>query len=111
MRFLYRFKEDPFGDLSIVLPDEISIFSDFIENIATEEQVDEYIEYAEKVLEGSYDHFEIELNATSVFIKKDVTIVENPYRFEEPFENSIQTEEFIKLLLVWKKKIPEIFKG
>jgi hypothetical protein len=41
MRYSYEFKEDPFGDSEIVLPEEISLFSDFIENIATEEQVDE----------------------------------------------------------------------
>ena len=111
MRYSYEFKEDPFGDIGIVLPEEISLFSDFIENIATEEQVDEYIEYIKKVLDGVYEDFEIELNATSVFIKKDVTIVENNFRIEEPYENKIETEQFIELLLIWREKIQEIFKG
>ncbi|MFL0504186.1 tRNA-Val4 [Ureibacillus sp. 179-F W5.1 NHS] len=111
MKYSYEFKKDPFGDLGLVLPEEISLFSDFIENIATEEQVDEYIEYTEKVLRGVYKEFEIELNATSVFIKKDVTTVVNNFRIEEPYENTIETEQFIELLLVWRKKIPEIFKG
>lgn len=108
---LYEFKKDPFGDIGIVLPEEISLFSDFIENIATEEQADEYMEYIKKVLDGTYQDFVIELNATSVFIKKDVTIVENNFRIEEPFENTIETEQFIELLLVWREKISEIFKG
>lgn len=43
MKYSYKFEEDPFGDLEIVLSEEISIFSDFIENIATEEQANEYI--------------------------------------------------------------------
>ncbi|MGQ4665269.1 tRNA-Val4 [Metabacillus halosaccharovorans] len=111
MRYLYEFKKDPFGDIGIVLPEEISLFSDFIENIATEEQADEYMEYIKKVLDGTYQDFVIELNATSVFIKKDVTIVENNFRIEEPFENTIETEQFIELLLVWREKISEIFKG
>lgn len=111
LKYSYEFKKDPFGDLGIVLPEEISIFSDFIENISTVEQVDEYIEYTEKVLEGIYDEFEIELNATSVLIKNNVSVVKNNFRIEEPYENTIETDQFIQLLLVWRKKIPEIFKG
>ena len=105
MRYVYEFKEDPFGDLRIVLPEEISLFSDFIENIASEEQIDEYIEYIKNVLEGVYEDFEIELNATSIFIKKDISIVENNFRVEEPYKNTIETEQLIELLLVWKEKI------
>lgn len=111
MKYPYKFEEDPFGDLGIVLPEEISIFSDFIENIATEEQANEYIDYIEKVLEGIYEDFEIELNATCVLIKKDVTIVENSFRIEEPYENSIETDQFRELLLIWRDKILDIFKG
>ncbi|MCY9210032.1 tRNA-Val4 [Bacillus subtilis] len=95
MKYPYKFEEDPFGDLGIVLPEEISIFSDFIENIATEEQANEYIDY---------EDFEIELNATSVLIKKDVTIVENSFRIEEPYENSIETDQFRELLLIWRDR-------
>lgn len=111
MRYSYEFKEDPFGDLGMVLPEEISIFSDFIQDIATVEEVDEYIGYIKKVLEGVHEDFEITLNATSVNIKKDVTIAEHHYRVDEPFVNNIETEEFIELLLIWREKIPEIFKG
>ena len=105
MRYVYEFKEDPFGDLRIVLPEEISLFSDFIENIASKEQIDEYIEYIKNVLEGEYEDFEIELNATSIFIKKDISIVENNFRVEEPYKDTIETEQLIELLLVWKEKI------
>ena len=111
MKYSYEFKEDPFGDIGLVLQEEISLFSDFIENIATEEQVDEYIEYIKKVLDGVYEDFEIEFNATGVFIKKDVTIVENNFRIEEPYENKIETDQFIELLLIWRDTIQEISKG
>lgn len=70
MKYLYEFKRDPLGYLRIVLPAEISLFSDFIENIAREEQANEYIECIDKVLKGTYENFEIQLNAISVFIKK-----------------------------------------
>jgi hypothetical protein len=92
MKYSYEFKQDPFVDLGIILPEEICLFTDFIENIATVDQVDEYIDYIEKVLNGTYEDFQIELNATSVLIKKDVTIVENLFRNEGPYENSIETK-------------------
>ncbi|MBM7702293.1 tRNA-Val4 [Metabacillus iocasae] len=110
MNYSYEFKEDPFGDLRIVLPEEISLFSDFIEDISTEEEVDEYIEYMKHVLEGKYEDFEIQLNAASVLIKKDVTTVENMFRVEEPYENTMETQRFLELLFTWKDKIREIFK-
>lgn len=33
MKYSYEFKKDPFGDLGIILPEEICLFTDFIENI------------------------------------------------------------------------------
>ncbi|WP_430482701.1 hypothetical protein [Rossellomorea marisflavi] len=45
MKYSYEFREDPFGDLMIVLPEELSVFSDFIQDISTEQEVDEYIGY------------------------------------------------------------------
>ncbi|PTY75730.1 tRNA-Val4 [Heyndrickxia sporothermodurans] len=79
----------------IELPEKISIFSDFIEDISTIKEVDEYIGYVKKVLEGVYKDFEITLNATSVNIKKNVTIAEHHYRIDEPLENTIETDEFL----------------
>lgn len=110
MRYSYEFKEDPFGDLEIVLPEEISIFSDFIQDISTEEEVDEYIGYIRKVIEGVYEDFDITLNSTSVNIKKDMTIAEHHYRIDEPSKNKIETAAFLELLLIWRDKIPEIFR-
>lgn len=52
---------------------------------------------------------EIQLNAANVFIKKDVTTVENIFRVEGPYENTIETKQFLEMLLIWKEKIPEIF--
>lgn len=105
MKYSYEFKKDPFGITRIVLPEKINIFSDFIEDISTEEEADEYIGYVKKVLEGVYEDFEITLNATGVNIKKDLIIAEHHYRFDEPFENTIETEEFLELMLIWREKI------
>ena len=111
MKYSYEFREDPFGDLMIVLPEELSVFSDFIQDISTEQEVDEYIGYIKNVLEGVHENVEITLNATSVMIRKDVTMAEHHYRTAEPYENEIETEEFIELLLIWKEKIAEKFKS
>jgi hypothetical protein len=111
MRYSYEFKEDPFGDLMIVLPEEFSVFSDFIQDISTEQEVDEYIGYIKNVLERVHETFEITLNATSVMIRKDVTIAQHHYQTAEPFENKMETEDFIELLQIWKEKVAEIYKG
>ncbi|API90615.1 MULTISPECIES: hypothetical protein [Virgibacillus] len=108
MRYSYEFKKDPFGITRIILPEKISVFSDVLEDISTKEEVDEYIGYVKKVLEGEYEDFEIMLNATSVNIKKNVTIAEHHYRIDEPFESTIETEEFLDLMLIWKERIAEI---
>jgi hypothetical protein len=110
MKYLYKFYRDHLDLLRIKLPDEIELFSDFLEDITTEEEADEYIEYIEKVLNGSYDNFEIQLNATSAFIKKDMTILEHFFTSKEPNENTIETEQFKELILIWKNKLPERFK-
>ncbi|OXS69824.1 tRNA-Val4 [Priestia filamentosa] len=86
--------------MRIKLPDEIELFSDFVEDITTEEEADEYIEYVEKVSNGSCDDFEIQLNTTSVFIKKNVAILEHFFTSKEPKENIIETEQFKELILI-----------
>jgi hypothetical protein len=110
MKYSYEFKEDSFGDIGLVLPREISVFSDFLENISTEEQVDEYLGYIDSVVERVHEDFEIVLNGIIVFIKEDKTTVENPFLIDELNTNTIETEEFKELLIMWRSKIPEIFK-
>lgn len=107
MRYRYEFKKDPFDITRIVLPEKISIFSDFIEDISTEVEMDEYIDYIKKVLEGMFENFEITLNAVSVDIKKETTIATHHYKNDEPFENTIETEELLKLMLLWKEQITD----
>lgn len=70
MKYSYEFKENQFGNLAIILPEEMSIFADFIQDISTVEEADEYLGYIQNVTDGEYENFEITLNATSVIIKK-----------------------------------------
>ncbi|WP_093726390.1 tRNA-Val4 [Terribacillus halophilus] len=109
MKYSYEFKKDPFGITRIKLSEELSVFSDVFEDISTEEEADEYVGYVKKVLDGEYQDFEITLNATSVSIKKDLTIAKHHYRIDEPFESTIETEGFLELMLIWKEKIAGIF--
>ncbi|TXC85807.1 tRNA-Val4 [Metabacillus litoralis] len=105
MKYSYEFRKDPFGITRIILPEKLSIFSDVFEDISTKEEADEYIGYIKKVLEGEYEDFEITLNATSINIKKNVTIAEHHYRVDEPFVSPIETDEFLKLMLIWQETI------
>lgn len=110
MKYSYDFFRDHVGTLRIKLPGEIELFADFIEDISTEQKADEYITKVENVLNGLYQDFEIQLNATSVLIKKDMTVLEHLFTYEEPYENEMETEQFKELMLIWKDKIPERFK-
>ncbi|MBJ7961804.1 tRNA-Val4 [Bacillus cereus group sp. N28] len=110
MKYIYSFYRDHLNILRIKLPDEVKFFTDFIEDIATVKELDEYIEDIEKVLNGSCEDFEIQLNATSVLIKKDETIVEHFFTNDELNENKMETEQFKELMLIWKSKISERFK-
>jgi hypothetical protein len=110
MKYAYEFYRDHLEILRIKLPGEIELFADFIEDISTEQKADEYITKVENVLNGLYQDFEIHLNATSVLIKKDMTVLEHLFTYEEPYENEMETEEFKELMIIWKSKIPERFK-
>ncbi|CAF1802129.1 tRNA-Val4 [Bacillus subtilis] len=105
MRYTYQLKKDQFGITRIILPEKLTIFSDVFEDISTKEEADEYIGYVKKVLTGDYEDFEITLNATSIIIKKNMTIAEHHYRVDEPFESIIETDEFLELILIWKEAI------
>ena len=110
MKYSYEFKRNPLGYLRIILPQEINLFADLNEDIVFETEVDEYIDIVHKVMEGEYDEFEIEGNATSVLIKKDTTVLHHFYIFDKPNENEIETEQFKELMLIWRSKIPERYK-
>lgn len=56
---------------------------------------------------GMFENFEITLNAVSVDIKKETTIATHHYKNDEPFENTIETEELLKLMLLWKEQITD----
>lgn len=110
MKYAYEFYRDHLEMLRIKLLYEIELFADFIEDISTEQKAGEYIKVVENVLNGLYQDFEIQLNATSVLIKKDMTVLEHLFTYEESYENEMKTEQFKELMLIWKNKIPERFK-
>ena len=56
----------------VALPKELECFSDFLEDIVSIKEADEYLRTVQKVLDGSHEEFEIQLNATTVYIKRDI---------------------------------------
>ncbi|MCY7757471.1 tRNA-Val4 [Bacillus inaquosorum] len=111
MEYSFKFKRDPLGYLRIVLPTELEYFSDFIENIVSVEEADEYLNIVQEVLDRSSQEYEIQLNTTIAYIKKDKTVVEHLYTESENDKSSIETEKFKILMLVWRDKIPERYKS
>lgn len=91
----------------IKLPEKVALFSNFIELIATKERADEFIDVVDQVMDGTHDEYEIFFNAPTVVIKPDITsvsladILDNP-----PPEQYMETEEFRKLIIIWKEKLP-----
>ncbi|MCY7765704.1 tRNA-Val4 [Bacillus subtilis] len=112
MEYSFKFKRDPLGYLRIVLPTELEYFSDFIEDIVSVDEADEYLKIIQEVLDGSSsEEYEIQLNTTIAYIKKDLTVVEHLYTESENDKSSMETEKFKNLMLVWRDKIPERYKS
>ncbi|MCY9073462.1 tRNA-Val4 [Bacillus inaquosorum] len=111
MEYSFKFKRDPLGYLRIVLPTELEYFSDFIENIVSVEEADEYLNIVQEVLDGSSQEYEIQLNTTIAYIKKDKTVVEHLYTENENDKNSLETVKFKELILIWRDKILQRYKS
>ncbi|MBT2217982.1 tRNA-Val4 [Virgibacillus dakarensis] len=105
MKYSYQFKEGPYSHLQILLPEEITLFSDFIELITTPERADEFIGIIDNVLDRTYEDYEITYNAPSVFIQPDITTVSNEFLIEPPFKQNMETKEFRELILIWRDKL------
>ncbi|MCY8103441.1 tRNA-Val4 [Bacillus mojavensis] len=102
MDYSFAFKRDPLGYLRVVLPTELEYFSDFIEDIVTVDEADEYLKIIQEVLDSSSEEYEIQLNTTIAYIKKDQTVVEHLYTESENDKSSMKTETFKNLILVWR---------
>ncbi|MCY7786367.1 MULTISPECIES: tRNA-Val4 [Bacillus] len=111
MGYSFKFKRDPLGYLRIVLPTELEYFSDFIENIVSVEEADEYLNIVQEVLDRSSQEYEIQLNTIIAYIKKDKTVVEHLYTESENDKNSLETVKFKELMLIWRDKILQRYKS
>ena len=108
MRYKYKFYRDPLDSLRIKLPEQIDMFSDFIELIATEDRADEFIQIIDEVKEGKHDEYEIFFNAPTVLIRPEITSVSLSDILDEdaPPDQYIETDQFRELILIWKEKLP-----
>jgi len=109
MKYPYYF-EYIVDTLTLRLPKDIEMFSEFIGQIATEDRADEFIQIIDEVKEGRHDEYEIFFNAPTVLIRPEITsvtlsdILDNP-----PPDQYIETDQFRELILIWKEKIPVRF--
>lgn len=51
----------------------LEYFSDFIEDIVSVSETNEYLKLIQKVLGGSIEEYEIQLNTTIAYIKEKIT--------------------------------------
>src|SRR5699024_7352743 len=109
MKYPYYF-EYVVRSLILSLPKEIDTFADFIEQIATDDLPTEVIEAMDYVQNGYTDEEEIMINAPSVLIRPEITsgtlsdVLDDP-----PPDQYIETDEFRRLVVIWKEKIPVRF--
>ncbi|EIT84090.1 rhoptry protein [Fictibacillus macauensis ZFHKF-1] len=107
MNYPYTITKTPLGRLTIKLPKEIEIFEDFVGVIFTEEDALEVVEYIDKVIDGTYEHFEYSINGISVDMKKEETTVHNPFYEQNDlhYEDTMETDQFRELVLIWKDEV------
>ncbi|EIT84093.1 rhoptry protein [Fictibacillus macauensis ZFHKF-1] len=107
MKYPYKITRDPLGDLTIKLPKELDIFKYFLGVIYTKEDALEIVEYIDKVIDGTYEHFEYSINGISVDIRKEETVAYNPYNEELGlhYEDIMETDQFRELVLIWKDEV------
>src|SRR5699024_12824343 len=103
-----KFYRDPLDSLRIKHQEEIDMFSDFIGQIATEDEVNEFIQIIDEVKERKHDEYEIFFNATTVLIRPEITSVSLSDILDEdsPPDQYIETDQFRELILIWKEKLP-----
>src|SRR5699024_4767543 len=110
MKYPYDFTRRPSGRLLLKIPNEIDTFADFIELIATENEINEIIQIIDEVKEGKHNQYEILLDAPMVKIQPEITsvtlseVLDNP-----PQDQYIETDQFRELILIWKEKLPVRF--
>ncbi len=106
MKYSYFFERDSFGFLMIKLPKEIELFSHFIEEIVTEDDVNILIDLIDKIVTGTYKENEIAFDGPTILIKPDITTVTFADILDEPPPDQyIETGEFRKLILIWQEKL------
>src|SRR5699024_5343405 len=107
MKYKYKFYRDPLDSLRIKLPEQIDMFSDFIGQIATEDEVNEFIQIIDEVKAGKHDEYEIFFNAPTVLIRPEITSVTlSDILDDPPPDQYIETDQFRELILIWKEKLP-----
>ncbi|SFC82898.1 hypothetical protein SAMN04488168_11056 [Bacillus sp. 491mf] len=106
MKYTYEFYRDGLGGLRIRLPKEIFIISHFLED-TLDDEVDEYVQILDNVVDKKFPHYEIEGNIAAVYIESNYTSAINLFMSPPNNQCRIETSEFRKLLVLWRDKVVE----
>src|SRR5699024_2502244 len=98
MKYKYKFYRDALDSLRIKLPEQIDMFSHFIGQIATEDEVNEFIQIIDEVKEGKHEEYEIFFNAPTVLIRPEITSVSlsdilDDDAFYDTYQKSMELEQ------------------
>src|SRR5699024_11550758 len=105
MKYPYYF-EYIVDTLTLRLPKEIDMFSDFIELIATEDEVNEFIQIIDEVKEGKHDQYEILFDAAMVTIQPEITKVNLSEVLDDtPPDQFIETDQFCFMIILCNIKL------
>lgn len=107
MRYKYSFPRIRKDRIHFQLPDHVGHFTDFISEISEIEIADRILKYVDDVLSGKEDEIDFTINAPSVIIRPKISQAYNDFSSHPDEIQEMETEEFRKLLVVWKEKLVE----
>src|SRR5690625_266063 len=99
--------KDPGWSTFMELPDHVWHFGAFISELSDIEIADRILKYVDDVLSGKEDEIDFTINAPSVIIRPKISQAYNDFSSDPDEIQEMETEEFRKLVVVWKEKLIE----
>src|SRR5690625_98916 len=107
MRYKYSFPRTRKDRIHFQLPDHVGHFTDFISEISEIEIADRVLKYVDNVLSGRENEIECMSNAPTVIIRPKISKAYNEFACNSDEIQEMETEEFRKLVVVWREKLVE----
>lgn len=107
MKYPYKMIKDPGWSTFMELPDHVWHFGAFISELNDIEIADRVLKYVDDVLSGSEDEIECMSNAPTVIIRPKISQAYNEFARNPDEIQEMETEEFRKLIVIWKENLIE----